>query len=90
MYMLAISEKEKINQDETYLYFLVGKNIKRLRKEKNLKVADLSKLTNYSEGYIMNIESQKYLQTFSIGILYTFAKALEVEPYELLKEYQYK
>ena len=40
-------------------------------------------LCNYSEGFIMNIESPKYYQTFSLGTLWTFAKVLNIDIREL-------
>ena len=40
-------------------------------------------LCNYSEGFIMNIESNKYLQTFSLGTLWKFAQVLDIDIREL-------
>ena len=36
-------------------------------------------LCNYSEGFIMNIESPNYKQTFSLGTVWTFAKTLGID-----------
>ena len=65
--------------DENYVYYLVSRNLKRIRKEKGLTQEKLAELSNYSVGFIMNIESEKYYQTFSLGTLWQFGKALNVE-----------
>lgn len=65
--------------DENYVYYLVSRNLKRIRKEKGLTQEKLAELSNYSVGFIMNIESEKYYQTFSLGTLWQFGKALNVD-----------
>lgn len=60
--------------DENYVYYLVSRNLKRIRKEKGLTQEKLAELSNYSVGFIMNIESEKYYQTFSLGTLWQFGK----------------
>ena len=64
--------------DENYIYYIVGQNLKKIRKSKHLTQRQLAELCNYSDGFIMNIESKKYHQTFSLGTLWTFAKILDV------------
>ena len=66
-------------EDENYIYYLVGQNLKKQRKLKNLSVAKFALLCNYSEGFIMNIESPNYKQTFSLGTLWRFAKILNID-----------
>lgn len=61
--------------DENYVYYLVSRNLKRIRKEKGLTQEKLAELSNYSVGFIMNIESEKYYQTFSLGTLWQFGKS---------------
>ena len=39
----------------------------------------LAEASTYSVGFIMNIESSKYTQTFSIGTLWRFAKVLKCD-----------
>ena len=73
-------------KDENYVYYLVGQNIKKQRKLKNLTIAKFARLCNYSEGFIMNIESPKYKQTFSLGTLWRFADVLEIDIKELFNE----
>ena len=72
-------------KDENYIYYLVGQNLKKQRKLKGLSVVKFARLCNYSEGFIMNIESEKYLQTFSLGTIWTFAQVLDIDVSELFK-----
>ena len=69
--------------DENYIYYLVAHNLKSIRKKKGLIQAKFAELCNYSEGFIMNIESNKYLQTFSLGTLWKFAQVLDIDIREL-------
>lgn len=73
------------NMDENYIYYVVSKNLKRIRKEKKLTQQQLADLSNYSVGFIMNIESEKYYQTFSLGTLWQFSKVLNVDVREFFK-----
>lgn len=71
--------------DENYVYYLVSRNLKRIRKEKGLTQEKLAELSNYSLGFIMNIESEKCYQTFSLGTLWQFGKALNVDIREFFR-----
>lgn len=71
--------------DENYVYYLVSRNLKRIRKEKGLTQEKLAELSNYSVGFIMNIESEKYYQTFSLGTLWQLGKALNVDIREFFR-----
>ena len=64
---------------EKDIYYLVGQNIKKQRKLKGLSITKFAQLTNYSEGFIKNIESPNYYQTFSLGTLWKFADVLDVD-----------
>ncbi len=66
-------------KDENYVYYLVAYNLKRIRKAKGLSVTKFAQLTNYSEGFIKNIESPNYYQTFSLGTLWKFSEVLNVK-----------
>lgn len=61
--------------DNKYIYVIVGKNIRRLRKKHNLTQVQLSDLIGYNEGTIANIENSSY-QTFSLEFLYIISKKL--------------
>ena len=66
-------------KDENYVYYLVAQNLKRIRKQKGLTQSQLADISTYSSGFIMNIESTKYLQTFSLGTVWKFAEVLDVD-----------
>ena len=66
-------------EDENYIYYLVEQNLKKIRKNKDISVVKLAQMTNYSEGFINNIESKNYYQTFSIGTIWRFAHVLNVD-----------
>lgn len=66
-------------KDENYIYYLVGQNLKKQRKLKHFTVTKFARLCNYSEGFIMNIESPNYLQTFSLGTIWKFANVLNID-----------
>jgi len=71
--------------DENYIYYLVAHNLKIERKKKGLTQSKFAELCNYSDGFIMNIESKKYYQTFSLGTLWRFAKVLNIDIRELFR-----
>lgn len=70
--------------DNKYIYVIVGKNIKRIRKEKGLTQVQLADLIHYSEGTISNIENDSF-QTFSIEFVYIISKALNVPMTDFFK-----
>mgnify|MGYP004574350067 CR=1 FL=1 len=70
--------------DNKYIYVIVGKNIKRIRKEKGLTQVQLADLIQYNEGTIANIENSSY-QTFSLEFLYVISKKLNVSMCEFFK-----
>ena len=72
-------------KDENYIYYLVARNLKIQRKLKGLTQSKFAELCNYSDGFIMNIESEKYYQTFSLGTLWQFGKALNVDIREFFR-----
>ena len=71
--------------DENYVYYLVAHNLKIQRKLKGLTQSKFAELCNYSDGFIMNIESEKYHQTFSLGTLWRFAQVLNIDIRELFR-----
>lgn len=76
----------KVKQnDNKYIYFIVGKNIKRLRKKHNLTQVQLADLVGYNEGTIANIENSSY-QTFSLEFLYIISKKLNEPMSEFFTE----
>lgn len=71
--------------DNKYIYFLVGKNIKKIRKEKGLTQVQLADLVNYHEGTIANIENDSYA-TFSLEFIYILSKKLKVPIKDFFKD----
>ena len=67
-----------------YIYVVVGKNIKRIRKAKGLTQVQLADLIQYNEGTIANIENDSF-QTFSLEFLYIISKKLNVPIEEFFK-----
>ena len=51
--------------DNNYVYYLVGKNIRKYRKLKGLKQRELADKCSLSEGFISDIE--RLLDEYSIG-----------------------
>lgn len=71
--------------NENYIYELVSKNIKRIRKEKKLTQEQLANKMGYSTQFISNIESKNH-QTFSLGTLWRLVLVLDIDITELFKE----
>lgn len=77
----------KVNKDDNkFIYVIVGKNIKRIRKEKGLTQVQLADLVGYNEGTIANIENDSF-QTCSLEFLYVISKMLDVPMAEFFKEF---
>ncbi len=73
-------------ENENYIYYLVGKNLKKYRKLSNYTQESLARVTNYSAQFIANLESPKTHQTVSLGTLYAFARILKIPVSKLLEE----
>ena len=73
--------------DENYVYELVSKNIKRIRKEKGITQEQLAGMMSYSTQFISNIESKNH-QTFSLGTLWRLSLVLNIDIRELFDEPQ--
>lgn len=71
--------------DNKYIYTIVGKNIRRIRKEKGLTQSELADLIHYNVGTISNIENNSF-QTFSLEFLYIVSKELNISFVEFFKE----
>ena len=68
----------KVNKnDNKFIYYQVGKNIKKIRKERELTQVQLSDLIGCSEGTISNIENDSF-QTFSLEFIYVISKVLKI------------
>ena len=69
-------------EDQKYIYSLVSSRIKAFRKYRGITQEQLADLTTFSKGFIGNIESVRTDQTFSLAVLYSFARVLDI-PLEL-------
>ena len=72
-------------KDENYIYYLVAQNLKKLRKKRGWTQSEFAEKCSYSSGFIMNIESPNYKQTFSLGTIWKFATVLGVDVRDLFK-----
>ena len=73
-------------KDSNYIYYLVGKNIKKYRKIKGYTQQELADEIGYTVGFISNIESKSYLQTFSLDTLYLISQKLDINIKQLFDE----
>lgn len=71
--------------NENYIYELVSKNIKKIRKEKGLTQEQLAEMMSYSTQFISNIESKNH-QTFSLGTLWRLSLVLKIDIKDLFNE----
>ena len=69
--------------DENYIFYVIGQNLKKQRKLKGLTQEKLAEQSNYALSFIGNLESEKVFQTVSIGSLYHIAKVLGIDIREL-------
>lgn len=72
--------------DENYVYVLVSRNFKRIRKAKGLSKEEVAASMGCSKAFLGNIESENYHQTFSIPTVVKMATALKVDISELFEE----
>ena len=63
--------------DENYIYYVIGQNLKKQRKLKGFTQEKLAEASN-NLSFIGNLESSKVFQTISVGSLYQLAKILGV------------
>ena len=73
--------------DENYVYYYVGKNIRKYRRMRGWTQEQLAEKANYSKQFISNMENDTH-QTFSLGTLWKIALTLDVGIDELVKEDQ--
>ena len=77
--------KQLTKEDNNYIYYWVGKNIKKQRKLKGLTQEQLAEKMSYSTQFMSNIESKNH-QTFSLGTLWRLALVLDIDISELFRE----
>lgn len=74
------------NIDDEYFYVIVRRNIKKIRKSKNLTQQQLSELTEVSREYICDIENDSRKKHVTIAVLGRIAKALNTPISDFFKE----
>lgn len=72
-------------EDENYVYELIGKNVKKYRKQKGWTQEKLAEEINYSLSFISGIESS-YHQTFSLGAIWRISRVLGIDFYKLCED----
>ncbi len=72
--------------DKNYIYYVIGQNLKRLRKDKGFTQEKLAEASNYALNFIGNLESDKVFQTISVGSLYHLSKVLGIHITELFQD----
>lgn len=58
---------------------VVCKNVKKYRKEKNIRLMDLAEAINVTPDYIRRMESEKGVKNISLTTLYKIATVLDVK-----------
>lgn len=66
-------------------YIEIGLNISFYRKREGMTQDELAEKTNISRAHLSAIEAPNVIRPFSMEILFNLARALNVEPYKLLK-----
>lgn len=69
-------------KDENYIYGVIGRNVKKYRKEKELTQQQLADNINYSLSFVSVLESKKH-QSFSLGALWRISLILGIDMYKL-------
>lgn len=73
------------SKDNNAIYNVVGKNIKKYRKLRGLKQAELANLCCLSIGYIADLESDTF-RTISLNTMCVISKQLSIHPKQLLDD----
>lgn len=68
----------KDKKDPNYVYYWVGKNIRKYRKLKGWSQSKLAKECNYTDTFISNLENNSF-QTLSLNSLYHISMILEID-----------
>lgn len=69
--------------DSNYIYFYVGKQIRKYRKQKGWSQSKLASECSFTDTFISNLENNAF-QTISLNSLYHIAKVLGVPTKMLL------
>ena len=72
-------------EDNNYVYYWVGKNIKKYRKQKGITQNQLAEQCSYSENFIGDLENNTF-KTWSLNTLYYISKKLGIHMKDLFDE----
>ena len=61
--------------DNNVVYIIVGKNIRKYRKQQGLKQAELAELCHLSEGFISDLESNTVQNNITEHLIFDCEKA---------------
>ena len=70
-----------MNEKEKDIFIKFGKNIQQFRKERNMTIQELSKLTGIRVQYLKKIEAGKAYGMNS-NYVFIFAKAFKIKPHD--------
>ncbi|EOU1462721.1 helix-turn-helix transcriptional regulator [Clostridium perfringens] len=71
--------------DSREKYKIVGKNIKKIREDKNITQAQLAEILGISVSYISKIEAEKCYKSFSLDLIFRISELLDVNIVEFFK-----
>ena len=77
--------KNKDEQNNNIIYYIVGKNIKKYRKLKGLTQEQFANKCNLSTGFISDLESDTF-RTISLNTLYLIAQKLDIHIRQLFDD----
>lgn len=63
--------------DNNYVYYWVGKNIRKYRKQKGWTQRQLAEKCSYTENFIGDLENETF-KTCSLNTLYHISKVLDI------------
>ena len=72
-------------EDNNYVYYWVGKNIKKYRKQKGITQKQLAEQCSYTENFIDDLENNTF-KTCSLNTLYYISKKLGIHMKDLFGE----
>lgn len=64
-------------EDNNYVYYWVGKNIRKYRKQKGWTQRQLAEKCSYTENFIGDLENETF-KTCSLNTLYHISKVLDI------------
>ena len=82
---MDMPRSHEISFDNRDKYIEMGFNISYYRKLAGLKQEELAEKAGISRVYLSSIEAPNIIKPCSLEVLFNIAKALEIEPYKLIK-----